>query len=183
MGELIKKLRKEKGMTQAEFAKAIGISRNYLSEIENNKKSASEHILQKVIEVFGLATNYFKRSGKTESMTFEIKIKEVNRIKSRVTNDMKSLDVYKKEFDMLIEVYADLIYHYQRMMELYEELGYPIEDDFGKKPVLVTQLEALRKDIITYSDRLMVNPRSYQSLTDIKEPPKSKLAEALKMIG
>src|SRR5699024_262561 len=101
----------------------------------------------------GLATNYFKRSGKTESMTFEIKIKEVNRIKSRVTNDIKSLDVYKKEFDMLIEVYADLIYHYQRMMELYEELGYPIEDDFGKKPVLVTQLEALRKDIITYSDR------------------------------
>ncbi|MBG9983333.1 helix-turn-helix domain-containing protein [Aerococcaceae bacterium DSM 111022] len=183
MGELIKKLREEKGLKQSEFAEKIGISRTYLSMIENGKKRAQESLLTKIIEVFDLPKNYFKQSGKPEGLTFEIKMSEVKRLKANIVSNMKSLDVYKKEFDTMIEVYADMIYHYKRMMELYEKLGYPVEDDFGKKPVLVTQLETLRKDIVTYSDRLMVNPKSYQTMSDINEPPKSKLAEALQMIG
>ena len=39
IGKQIKKLRKEKGFTQQEFAEEIGISTNYLSDVERGKKS------------------------------------------------------------------------------------------------------------------------------------------------
>lgn len=93
---------------------------------------------------------------------------------------MQSLKVYKTEFDSTIDVYADLVYHYRRMMDVYEKDGYPVEDYAGKKPVIVTQLESMRKDIITYSDRLMLNPKAYHYVSDTKEQPVSKLAEMLK---
>lgn len=35
---LIKEIREQKGMTQEELAKKTGISRNYITELENNKK-------------------------------------------------------------------------------------------------------------------------------------------------
>ena len=39
IGKQIKKLRKEKGFTQQEFAEEIGISTNYLSDVERGKSS------------------------------------------------------------------------------------------------------------------------------------------------
>lgn len=40
IGQRIKKLRKEKGYTQQQFSEIIGLSTNYLSDIERGKSSA-----------------------------------------------------------------------------------------------------------------------------------------------
>jgi len=44
-GNRIKQIRKLKGLIQKEFAESLGISANYLSEIESGKKQPSETIL------------------------------------------------------------------------------------------------------------------------------------------
>ncbi|MGO1356310.1 helix-turn-helix domain-containing protein [Alkalibacterium gilvum] len=183
LGDKIKELRTEKEMSQSEFSDAIGISRNYLSEVENNKKIPGKPTIDNIIKSFKLPKRYFDKTSATPEVIHEVKMNEINRIKQKVEGDMKSLNVYKKEFDSMIDVYADLVYHYRRMMIVYEEEGYPVENYAGKKPVLVTQLESLRKDIITYSDRLMLNPKAYQAVSEGKIPPRSKLEEALKNFG
>ena len=50
VGIKIKELRKSKSLTQDEFAKQIGISRTYLSDIENNRKSPTVETLEKIAE-------------------------------------------------------------------------------------------------------------------------------------
>jgi len=180
LGDKIKELRTEKEMSQTEFSKAIGISRNYLSEVENNKKIPGKPTVTKIIEAFKLPKRYFDKTNESPAVIHELKLEGVNRIRGKVIKDMESLNVYKKEFDSTIDVYADLVYHYRRMMDVYEKDGYPVEDYAGKKPVIVTQLESMRKDIITYSDRLMLNPKAYNYVSDTKEQPVSKLAEMLK---
>ena len=53
-----------------------------------------------------------------------------------------------------------------------------------KKSALISTLETLRKDMLAYSDRLCLNPKSIESVT-INGPKKkkSKLAEALQGIN
>lgn len=183
LGDKIKKLRNDKGMSQAEFAKAIGISRSYLSEIENGKKNPATATLNKIIKAFKLRKDYFEEGPELPVITQEIKIKEINRIKARVVSDMQSLKVYKKEFDSTVEVFADSVFLYNHFMQVYERLGYPVMNNEGKKPEIVSRLEALRKDIGTYSDKLMLNPKAYQTVSANNEPPKSKLADMLRSIG
>ena len=52
-GEQVKKLRKEKRITQLELAQQIGVDFTYISKIENNKTihSPSEKIIRKIAEV------------------------------------------------------------------------------------------------------------------------------------
>ena len=50
IGKKIKELRKSKNLTQEEFSEQIGISRSYLSDIENNRKSPSVETLDKLAE-------------------------------------------------------------------------------------------------------------------------------------
>ena len=44
----LKQIRKRLRVTQKEFAQTIGVSQNYLSEIENNKKTPSLHTLEQI---------------------------------------------------------------------------------------------------------------------------------------
>jgi transcriptional regulator with XRE-family HTH domain len=48
IGETIKKIRKEKGITQINFSKKCGISQTYLSQIENNERNPTVDILERI---------------------------------------------------------------------------------------------------------------------------------------
>lgn len=50
----IKEIRKEKGVTQKELAEKIGISYNYLSNLENNKFEIKLGLLLKISNVLNL---------------------------------------------------------------------------------------------------------------------------------
>ncbi len=56
VGHLIKKARKEKGLTQEELALKSGTTKNYISRIENDKSDIELSTLRKIIEI-GLGRN------------------------------------------------------------------------------------------------------------------------------
>lgn len=54
LGNTIKKIRKNKGFTQDQFATICGISQTYLSQIENNQKEPNLSILKTIAEKLSL---------------------------------------------------------------------------------------------------------------------------------
>lgn len=91
-------------------------------------------------------------------------IPQVDTIKRRTISYMKELGTYKKQYNQLIEVYSDLLYQYYILTKQFEETGYEVvietEKSGGKKSPILATLENLRKDIGTYSDRLLLNAKS-----------------------
>lgn len=88
---------------------------------------------------------------------------------------MKNLNTYKKEYNNLIDIYAGMLHQYQLFELQFEESGYQITEEYTnkagavndrKRPIL-TAMESLRKDIVSYSDRLRLNPKTLDT-----EPPK-----------
>lgn len=51
IGEIIKKIRKERNIKQKDFALECGISQTYLSQIENDERNPTLAILEKVSKV------------------------------------------------------------------------------------------------------------------------------------
>lgn len=99
---------------------------------------------------------------------------------------MKSLGVYRKEYDGQIEIYAQLCEQYIIFTKRFEKAGYKLQTKSAqggyKKSPIVATLETLRKDILAYSDRLCLNPKSFESL-GLPAPKTNALAEALKDLG
>ena len=110
------------------------------------------------------------------------KITSKETIKRRTISDMKELGIHKKQYNRLIDIYSELVYQYIKISLEFEENGYQYEvrtDQGGaKKSPIVATLETLRKDILAYSDRLCLNPKSLESVTAETES-KSKLASVL----
>lgn len=103
-------------------------------------------------------------------------------VKRRTIADMKALGVYKPEYNRLIDIYAELVEQYYKLADEFKRSGYKYEvstDQGGsKKAPIVATLESLRKDILAYSDRLCLNPKSLETVT-AETTPKSKLAQVL----
>lgn len=103
-------------------------------------------------------------------------------IKEKVVDDMRGLGTYKPEYDAIITIYADLLAQYEQANQKFIASGYQYETETAaggtKKSAIVATLENLRKDIIAYSDRLCLNPKSVESVTT-ENPKKSKLASVL----
>lgn len=64
IGDNIKKIRKEKGFTQQQFAKEINISQSYLSDLENNRKNISTKTLELLSEKLNISMNYLTTGEK-----------------------------------------------------------------------------------------------------------------------
>lgn len=117
-----------------------------------------------------------------------IKVPTAGTVKNATIRDMQTLGVYKQEFNRLITVYAELVSAYLELLKDFEESGKPYEVPTGaggsKKSPVVATLEVMRKDILAYSDRLCLNPKSIYK--DIESPPKketSKLEAVLAQLG
>lgn len=106
-------------------------------------------------------------------------------IKRATIADMKLLKVHKPQYNRLIDIYAELVYQYNKLTIEFEEGGYQYEvntDQGGsKKSPIVATLETLRKDILAYSDRLCLNPKALGSIAppDKGKGNNSSLAAAL----
>lgn len=110
------------------------------------------------------------------------KVPSKETIKRRTVEDMKSLGIHKTQYNRLIDIYSELVFQYLTLNNEFEEGGYQYEvstDQGGtKKSPIVATLETLRKDILAYSDRLCLNPKSLENVT-IESQNKSKLASVL----
>lgn len=105
-------------------------------------------------------------------------------IKAQTINSMKKMGKYRAEYDPIIDIYAGMREQYERLLrEYWDGKSYRYStataDGGEKKSPLSLTIESLRKDIVIYSDRLMLNPKAN---ADAERPKakKSKLAEALK---
>ena len=107
-------------------------------------------------------------------------------IKRKTIRDMKELGVHKPQFNRLIDIYAGLIHQYLIALKEFEASGYVYEVETAaggsKKSPIVATLETLRKDILQYSDRLCLNPKSLETVTT-ESANKSKLASVLSELG
>ena len=103
-------------------------------------------------------------------------------IKRRTITDMKALGVHKSQYNRIIDIYAELVYQYLKLNKEFEDDGYKYESytaaGGAKKAPIVATLETLRKDILAYSDRLCLNPKSLENVTAEKQG-KSTLASVL----
>lgn len=115
-------------------------------------------------------------------------IPQKDTIKRRTISYMKELGTYKKQYNQLIDVYADLLLQYYILTKKFEESGYEVmvqtEKSDGKKSPILASLENLRKDIGTYSDRLMLNAKANKdseiSIKASPDDPFNKLFDGLK---
>ena len=102
-------------------------------------------------------------------------------IKKRTIKYMQELGTYKTQYNQVVEVYADMIYQYNILSRRFEEEDFEAivetEKSSGKKSPILASLENLRKDIGTYSDRLMLNAKTYNA--EIEQPKKEKSAFAI----
>ena len=107
---------------------------------------------------------------------------------NRAREDMKKLGLYKPEFEPVIEVYSSLREQYDELSKQFKDSGYKYYEDTDtgtKKAPLVTTLESLRKDILSYSTQLGLTPQGLLKTNDaaFKAAKKSKFAEALKAVN
>ena len=91
-----------------------------------------------------------------------------NFIRKATVKNMKSLGTYRKEFDYLINIYANMLYQYILYEEEHAANNYKVADMYVNKAgaenlrklPLINVMETLRKDILSYSDKLMLNPKA-----------------------
>lgn len=112
--------------------------------------------------------------------TKERHIPKKQTIIDRTVRYMKALGTYKVQYKQLIEIYADMIYQYNYLSKEFEKSGFEVtvktERSAGKKSPILVSLETLRKDIGVYSDKLMLNAKSYNA--EIEKPQEEKSAFA-----
>src|SRR5690606_36155380 len=110
---------------------------------------------------------FFRRGGDDVA---RIPTKET--VKRATIRDMKTLGVHKPEYNRLVDIYAGLVHDYLTALDEWEREGrqYATETAAGgtKKNAIVSTLENLRKDILQYSDRLCLNPKSLGEKTSGK---------------
>ena len=104
-------------------------------------------------------------------------------IKKKTIADMKSLGVFKAEYEPIITIYCELREQYEKLTKEFVASGYAYSVDTGsggeKKSPIVATLESLRKDILQYSDRLCLNPKANQE-KEKDQPKESALGRALR---
>ncbi|MDQ0340260.1 phage terminase small subunit [Caldalkalibacillus uzonensis] len=114
------------------------------------------------------------------------KVPSKETIKRRTIADMRKLGVHKPQYNRLIDIYSELVHQYLILNKEFEEKGYRYEvmtDQGGsKKAPIVATLENLRKDILAYSDRLCLNPKSLENVT-AETGKTSALASVLKQLS
>ena len=99
-----------------------------------------------------------------------------------VKTDMQFLGTYKKEFDKLITVYLDICNQYESAWKEFRDGGMQstVEgvNSVKKNPLLVT-IEDLRKQMVTYSDRLGLNPKALDQIKNAQVKEEKTVLEKL----
>ena len=112
-----------------------------------------------------------------------------NTMKKATVKQMKSLGTYRKEYDSLIEIYAGLLFQYAKYEQEHAERDYQVAEIYVNKAgaenyrkiPLVNVLETLRRDILTYSDKLMLNPKSLGEI--IAQDTDSPIIDIMNKLG
>ena len=112
-----------------------------------------------------------------------------NTMKKATVKHMKSLGTYRKEYESLIDIYAGLLFQYTKYEKEHAERDYQVAEIYVNKAgaenyrkiPLVNVLETLRRDILTYSSYLMLNPKSLGEI--IAQDTDSSIIDIMNKLG
>ena len=115
----------------------------------------------------------------------------MKKIELQTVDNMKSLGIYKPEFDTTIQIYCSLVEQYQQLEKNFRKSKFTVVEETGysdnkKKHPIVGSMESLRKDILAYSNALGLTPAGLKKINDSMKPDKkkeSKLEMALNNFG
>lgn len=100
---------------------------------------------------------------------------------------MKQLKTYNYAFNRLVRIYAGMVRQYYEALQVWEEEGSPIStpsaSNSTKKHPALDQIEKLRKDILSYSNQLMLNPKSQRDSETKQEEKASPFAQFMSQSG
>ncbi|MGM0175540.1 helix-turn-helix domain-containing protein [Enterococcus sp. DIV0800] len=94
LGENIKSLRLSKKLNQSDFSKLIGISRSYLSDLENNRKSPSIETINKISEKLGVSSSYLVMDDSLIKISEKILTKHIEYQKQKNGNSTQEKRAY-----------------------------------------------------------------------------------------
>lgn len=112
-------------------------------------------------------------------MTIKVPLKKT--IRDQTQREMKEMGTYNTAYNRLVDIYSGMIHEYYVALKEYEEDGSvsSVISPSGalKKHPALDQMERLRKDILAYSDRLMLNPKATDEKKGQEEKSESPLAQ------
>lgn len=141
VGERIKQGRNAKGMTQKQLAKKLGVSENYINDVENGRKVVEEKFIERVGKVLGgdLAemTTLFDNIAYEERKSSESNLKTHNVAKA------------SKVKETINEVWNDAFSSVLKSVGIY---SYDLNKPIGKKelPVISNKIEGYAQDKVLY---------------------------------
>lgn len=121
-GEKLKYLRKLRGMTQEDLISRTGLSRSYISELENNNRNPSLPTLEKFASVFGVDKSYLinenattideiaKATGNEMSEDLmEFVLKQKNLPYVMLAKKLEESNISHEHWESLIQNYIDAV--------------------------------------------------------------------------
>ena len=102
LGEKIKRLRRQRGYTQEQFAEMIDISSRNVSNIEQGISFPKPETIEKIIRSFEITTEELFISDHIKSK--EELVDNINRYINKISNDKKMLEIVYKILRDLFEV-------------------------------------------------------------------------------
>lgn len=101
-GEILKKLRQEKKLTQEELAIKINSSRSNIANYENNNNMPSVEILERLSEIFDVSADYLLGKSETiklsdEDIKFMKNIKKLSETEKEIIRNTMEAFLDKQE--------------------------------------------------------------------------------------
>jgi transcriptional regulator with XRE-family HTH domain len=121
VGENIRRIRQEKGLTQEEFALMSGLSQGYINQLESGKRKFTQKTLTAIAEALYLPLSVFFKEEEEKQQAGEKSETFANR------------PAAKEVFKVLKALPPHIAVHYMTLMSIEKEL---YEKKKGKKLVL-----------------------------------------------
>lgn len=143
IGDNIKKIRKEKKVTQSELASSLKISQSYLSDLENNRKNLGIKTIEKIAKKLNVSVAYLTSGNKMLSDLTEDEINEqFSELRFKLNKDNTNRELNLKS-NLLDLIQRDLKYidiHYFNNVYNFYELEKTEDDNLLFISVLLQML-------------------------------------------
>ena len=91
VGENVKRIRTNKCLTQEEFAKEVGISRSYLGDLENDRKSPTVETLEKISSKMGTTVRYLLGENEVNNKAIDFLMEYGFKLMTNIKGEKKTV--------------------------------------------------------------------------------------------